>query len=350
MSKYNLTTLNLRDFQEAIERGEYSDFPAKRWMDEYEANLLNESALFICPYDGTIYQTPGKCPSPYHPHPRPRASNRIFQWFVFLPAIIAFTYSLINNEALVNLIVTVILLSITAIVFTAMLSGVIYVWAKISPETVIQGIRLAGHFLALLSAFFAMITVAIIQGKFPPLIWWVIELVVAFVLENYVTDIVARRIIRSILPNLEVAEPDDSLKKLVQKCANDTAPAISHRLLFLGSCLSVGVWLFSPALFNGNLPPIWLIPFILAPYVVWLWKFYERYFNLIQCPPLITLIRDDPDVSLTLDVLTNSVLAIIRPTDDERRKHWWQILLFYFSIILPPGGLIAAIVWLELQV
>jgi hypothetical protein len=248
------------------------------------------------------------------------------------------------------LIATVILLFLTAILFTALLSVVLYVWAKFSPETVIQGIRIAGHFLALFSAFFAMITLAIVQGKFPPLIWWVIELVIAFVLENYVTDILARRILRNIFPNLEVPEPDLSLKELVRECANDTAPAVSHRLLFFVSCLSVGLWLFSPALFNGHLPPIWLIPFILAPYVVWSWKFYERFFNLIQSPPLISLIKEDPDVSLTLDVLTNSALAVIRPTDVERKKHWWQIILFYFSILLPPGGLIAAIVWLEFWV
>ena len=346
MSKYNLNTLNLRDFQEAIERGEYATFPAKEWMDDYEANPIDEPALFICPYDGTIYQSPGKCPSPYHPLPRPRASNRIFQWLIFIPTIAAFSYSVMNDEALVNLIVSALLLITTAIVFTFLLGGVIYVWAKISPESVVRGIRLAGHFIALLSAFFAMIIVAIIQGQFPPLIWWVIEFVVAFVLENYVTDLVARLIFRFVLPDVQFPEPDDSLEKLVQECANDMIPGISYRLLFFVSCLSVGLWLFAPALFNGNLPPIWMIPVFFAPYVVWVWKFYENYFNLLQCPALIRLIREDPDMSLKVDVLTSSALAIIRPTEVERKEHWWQMFLFYVSILLPPGGLIAAITWL----
>ena len=345
MIKYNPNTLNLRDFQEAIERGEYATFPAKEWMDDHEAKPINEAALFICPYDGTIYQSPGKCPNPYHPYPRPRASNRIFQWLVFIPAIIAFIYSVINNEALVNLIVSALLLIITAIVFTLLLGGVIYVWAKISPESVVRGIRLASHFIALLSAFFAMIIISIIQRQSPPLIWWVIEFVVAFVLENYVTELVARLVFRFFLPEVELHEPDDSLEKLVQECANDMVPAVSYRLLFFVSCLSVGFWLFSPALFNGRLPPIWMIPFILSPYVVWVWKFYERFFNLILSPALIRLTKEDPDVSLKVDVLTTAALATIRPTEVERRRDWWQMLIFYVSIALPPAGLVAAFVY-----
>ena len=188
-----------------------------------------------------------------------------------------------------------------------------------------------------------MIIVAIIQGQFPPLIWWVIEFVVAFVLENHVTDFVARLVFRRVLPNFEFPKPDNSLKKLVGECANNMVPGISYRLLFFVSCLSVGLWLFTPALFNGNLPPTWMIPFILAPYVVWLWKFYERFFSLIQCPALIRLTREDPDMSLKVDVLTTSALAVIRPTEVERKRHWWQMLLFYISTLLPPGGLIAAI-------
>jgi hypothetical protein len=313
-------------------------------MDDYEANPTNEPALFICPYDGTIYQSPGKCPSPYHPLPRPRASNRIFHWLIFIPAIIAFSYSVMNNEVLVNLIVSALLLVITAIVFTLLLGGVIYVWAKISPESVVRGIRLAGHFIALLSAFFAMIIISIIQGQFPPLIWWVIEFVVAFVLENYTTNLVARLIFRFILPDYQFPEPDESLKKLVQECANDVVPEISYRLLFFVSCLSVGLYLFTPALFNGNLPPLWMIAFLLSPYAVWVWKFYEKFFNLIRSPELIKLTREDPDVSLKVEVLTSSALAIIRPTEAERQDYWWQMFLFYISILLPLGGLIAAIV------
>jgi hypothetical protein len=348
MSKYNLNTVNLRDFQEAIERDEYSAFPAKEWMDEYETSPTNGPVLFICPYDGTIYQTPGKCPSPYHPHPRPRASNRIFQWLVFVPAIIAFSYSLLNNEALVNLIVTAMLLSITAIVFTFLLGLVIYVWARISPETLVQSIQLASHFIALLSGFFAMLIVSIIQRQFPPLIWWIIEFVVTFVLENPVANFVTRLIFRRVFPNSEFPKPDDSIRKLVQECANSRAPGISYRLLFFASCVSVGLWLFTPALFSGHLPPIWMIPLILAPYFIWLLKFYERFFNLTQCPTIVRLAKENTDISLRFDLLTTSILATIRPTDAERKSQWWQILLFYASILLPPTGLIAGIVLLEL--
>lgn len=345
MIRYNLNTLNLRDFQEAIERGEYAGFPAKDWIDDHKADPIDKAEFFVCTDDGTIFRNPGKCPSPYHPHPRPRPSNRIFQWLIFVPAIIAFIYSVINNETLVNLIVSAFLLIITAIVFTLLLGGVIYVWAKISPESVVRGIRQASHFIALLSAFFSMIIISIIQRQFPPLIWWVIEFVVAFVLESYVTELVARLVFRFVLPDVEFREPDDSLEKFVQECANDMVPPISYRLLFFSSCLSVGFWLFSPALFNNKLPPIWMIPFILTPYVVWVWRFYERFFNLIQSPALIRLVKEDPDVSFKVDVVTSAALATIRPTEVERRTHWWQMLLFYASIVLPPAGVVAAFVY-----
>ncbi len=347
MSKYNLNTLNLRDFQEAIERGEYSTFPVYEWMKAHEANPGNEPVMVICPYDGTLYRTLGQCPSPYHPRPKPRPSGRIFQWIVFIPAIIAFTYSLLNNQALVDLIATALLLIITSIVFTLLLAFVIWIWAKLSPESVVRGVRLAGHLVSILSGFFAMMFVAIIQGKFPPLVWWVIEFVVAFVLENNVTVLVARLVFRYVLPGFEFSEPADSLEKLVQDCANKMVPGIPYRLLFFASCLSVGLWLFTPALFDGNLPPIWMVPFILAPYAVWLWKFYERFFDLMQRPELKRLKKEDPDVSLRVDLLVTALMAIIRPTEIER-KRWWQMLLFYISILLPPGGWVASIVILGL--
>jgi hypothetical protein len=348
MKKYSLNTLNLRDLQEAIEGGEYSTFPAKEWIDEHEANPVNKAAMFICPYDGTIYRTPGTCPNPYHPHPKPRPSNRIFKWLIWIPAVIAFSYSLLNNEALVNLIATAILLVITAIVFTMLLGGIIYVWAKISPESVVRGIRFASHFIALLSAFFAMLIVAVIQKQFPPLIWWVIEFVVAFVLENQVTGLVARFVFRLLLPDLEFPEPDISLQNVVQECLNHILPGKSYRFSFFASCLALGIWFFGPALFARHLPPIWMIPIFLFPYVAWLWKSYEIFFNLIQRPELLKLIREDPDTALRVDVLTTSIRAIIRPTALERRNNWWQMLLFYFSLLLPPGGLVATIIVLEL--
>jgi hypothetical protein len=348
MSKYNLSTLNLRDLQEAIERNEYSTFPTKEWMDAHEANGATEPALFICPYDGTIYQTPGQCPNPYHPHPRPRPSNRIFQWLILLPVVIAFTYSLLNDEVLVNLIATAMLLFTTGIVFTFLLGMIIYVWARISPESVVRGIRFASHFIALLSAFFAMIFVAIVQGQFPPLIWWVIEFAVAFVLENHLTNWVARRVFQILLPDVEFPEPHSSLQNLVQQSLDQVSPGISYRLLFLASCLSVGAWLFCFALFDRRLPPVWMIPLILFPYAAWLWKSFEIFLDLIRNPELLRMIREDPDPALKVDVLTTSIRTIVRPTAAERRANWWQLPLFYVAIVLPPAGLIASFVVLEL--
>lgn len=348
MSKYITNTLNLRDLQEAIERNEYDSFPVKEWMDDHETNPVNESALFICPYDGTIYQIPGECPSPYHPYPRPRASYRLFLWVITIPAVIALIYSIMNNEALVELIVTISLLAATAGFFTVLFILFVKFWASISPESVKKRARFISQFTTLLSGFFAMLIVSGLRKQSPTITWWLIEFAIAFILENYLPGIVARLFLRRVLPDFDQHKFDDSLEKLIQECLQEAVPAISYRILFLVSSLSLGLWFLALIHFKGRYPPFWMIPFFLIPYFVWLWKSSERLLNLLECPTLTLLVHQDPELPLYADVLTKSVLAVLKPTEIERKNQWWQSPLFYISAILPPGGFIAAIVLLGL--
>ncbi len=344
MRNYDLRTLNLRDFQEAIERGEYDTFPVEKWMKEHETNPVNEAAMYVCPYDGTIYQNPGRCPSPYHPYPRPRASERVLPWFVVISVCFAAIYSILNNEALVNLIVAVFLFIFTAIAFTVLFVISIYIWAKITPERVERSKKLIGQFSAILSGLFATIIVSILQGKTPSLIWWVIEFAAAFVLENYVGDFLARLVFQLVLPEYVPPEPDDSLEKLVCKCTELITPQISHRLLFFISSLALGFWFLSLVLFEGWLPPLWMVPFIFLPFVIWLWAYYERLFTVLGCPELVFLLKQDPSLSLCLDVLAKCAYEVLKPTERERDEHWWLSLVFYASLLVPVGCLVTTVV------
>lgn len=337
MRRYNLRILNLRDFQEAIERGEYDTFPVKEWMQEHAADTANEAAMYICPYDGTIHQEPGDCPSPYHPHPRPGGSNRVLRWLIVVSVCFAAIYSILNNEALVTLIVTVLLLIITAIVFAVLFVTVIYIWAKVAPERVERGRKLVGQFSALLSGFFAMIIVSILQGRFPPLHWWIIEFAVAFVLEHYVGDFLTGLVFRFVLPDYSPPKPDDSLEKLVYKCAELVTPQIAHRLLFFVSSLALGFWFLSPVLYEGRLPPLWVVPFVFVPFVIWLWTYYQRFFTVLGCPELVLLLRQEPVLPLCLDVFAGCAYAVLKPTERECNDHWWLSPLFYVFLLLPVG-------------
>lgn len=326
-----MKVMNLRDLQDVIEREEFETHPINDWSRPF----------YFCHEDGALYENPeDHCPNPYHPNLPPRAPNRGFLYLIVASVCIALIYSIINNEALVTLIVTFLLVIISAVVFIILLVAIIYIRIKVAPSPAERekDRKLAGLLSSLISDFFAMIVVSLMLGQFPSLTWWIIEFAIEYALDSFITDRLALWIYGRELPPDEAPPIYKEAPEVIQDIIREIAVEVWHHLLLFVASLAVGFWFLCPVFFDGSFP-WWAVPSVFGPLVGWSLPFFHRFFTVWD-DSRFDLLRQDWFLSLVCAYI------VLKPTKKELIKYPWLSLLFHVFLAIPGGCFVTALVLL----
>ena len=196
--------INLSDLQDTIEHGKLDSHPVNRWVAEYD-NTRDEAPWYFCKYDGTIFQRRDEyCPNPYHPHPAPRKISSGFLWFLLALMSLAFAYTIVNDQIFQTIVTTAALISGFIIIFLPFM----FLSAAIAESATELGVfeTYLSKFVSFGMAIIAMLIMWIWTGKPPDFALWFIEFTIAFLLDNLLSDRLARWIYKLSFSNRSISD------------------------------------------------------------------------------------------------------------------------------------------------
>jgi len=326
--------MNLRDLQNLIERGEY-----RQWVNK--SNY--ESRIPFCADDGTLKQVnDDTCPNPYHPYLPPRVPNRSLLYLLIISICAALIYGIVTNEALTTLIITFLLVVISIITFTILLAIFVYLNAKFapSPEGRERNRRFLGLLSSAISAVFAMMVIALLQGEFPQrLDYWIIEFLIAFVLESFVTDPLTLWIYSKALgadeaPGQESRDPLN--RNVIQLYGNLVAFNLQQHLIFFGTGIAAGFWFLYVAF--SDQPHTLTILLVYGSVIYCVFVFSLKHFEALKDSRLKQVISQDRLLCV------QCIYAALKPAERERTDHPWILPFFYTFLITPLGSYVLAFI------
>jgi len=116
---------------------------------------------------------------------------------------------------------------------------------------------------------------------------------------------------------------EDAIQFYVEKMAFK----VWHRLVFFVASLAMGFWFLGPVFFGDELP-LWVIPVVFGPLVIWLAVSLPRHFVTLK-----DLNRRGARPKRFL--LIKYTYVALKPTKVECAEHPWLLPLFYASLAIP---------------